>query len=130
MRSTDDFQRYEHDLVRDRRGISGAVDAWCSQSDRQRRWLLRRFRAGERVRQEFEDSLATVPGATAAWQSFCVTEQREILGTVNRLLPGPWARRRDIGRAIRTAVLAGPCSPPHSTASSTTKRDGDPPARA
>src|SRR5262245_16188326 len=83
-----DFGAIERDLLRDRRGIPGAVDTWLSLSERQRLRWLRRFQAGEDRRAEFEQRLGRVPGATARWSDFCVTEQRELLGTVGFLLPG------------------------------------------
>jgi hypothetical protein len=105
-----DDEEFERDLLRDRSGIPGAEAQWFALPERKRRWLMQRFRSGERDRPEFEAALADVPGASEAWSMFSVTEQREILGTIS--YRRFWSRRWEIRRAIRNGVLAGPAYPP------------------
>lgn len=93
-----DLARVEQELVRDQAAVAGALDRWRQSSDRQRRrWIVRLARS-ERRRAEFEAQFADDPVAVVRWRSFPVTEQREILSTIDYLRLGP--RSRALRRAV------------------------------
>jgi hypothetical protein len=95
----------ERDLLSDRALVPGSVEAWMQQSERSRSYWLKRLARSERRRPEFERALACDADAARLWDEFPVTEQREILSTIDSFRPYP--RKRAIDRAIHRCVLAG-----------------------
>jgi hypothetical protein len=75
------------------------------QSERSRSYWLKRLARSERRRADFEQAVACDPTAVRLWSEFPVTEQREILATVD--VVRPFSRKRAIDRAIRRGVMGG-----------------------
>jgi hypothetical protein len=98
-------EQVERDLLKDRALVPGSVETWMQQSERSRRYWLKRLARSERRRSEFEQALACDATAVRKWSEFPVTEQREILATIDVVRPFP--RKRAIDRAIRRGVMGG-----------------------
>src|ERR1700722_9614192 len=99
------IQEVERDLRNDRALVPGSLEAWMQQSERSRKYWLKRLARSERRRPEFEETLSGDPAAARLWCEFPVTEQREILSTID--LHRPYPRKWAIDRAIHRCVLAG-----------------------
>src|SRR5580698_9950327 len=98
-------ERVERDLLNDRARVPGSVERWMQQSERSRSYWLKRLARSERRRAEFEQALVGDAAASRLWCEFPITEQREILSTIDLLRPFP--RKRAIDRAIHRGVMAG-----------------------
>jgi hypothetical protein len=90
------LDQIEADLRVDRSQIDGAIARWDRNSPRERNRWLRRFQRGEQRRDASETVLASDPKLVERWQEFPVTEQRELLGTIDhyRFWPAAWEMRR------------------------------------
>jgi hypothetical protein len=75
------------------------------QSECTRSYRLKRLARSERRRTVFEQALVGDAAVARLWCEFPVTEEREILSTIDLLRPIP--REWDIDRAIHRGVMAG-----------------------
>lgn len=94
----------EADLITDRSAVPDGLESWRRLSPSAQRRQLQRLAKAEQRRAEFESLLAEDPELASMWSEFPVTEQREILSTIDYLRW--WPRRREVRRATR-AVSAG-----------------------
>jgi hypothetical protein len=93
----------ERDLLSDRAQVPGSLDKWLQQSERSRKYWLKRLARCERRRAEFEGALSCDATASVLWRDFPVTEQREVLSTIDYvpIVPRKWAIRRAVDRAVK-----------------------------
>jgi hypothetical protein len=105
------LEEVEVQLLADRAQIPGAVELWQQLSARRRRAELRRLSRSEQWRSQFEAALAAGERRVHQWAAFPLTEQREILSTIDLPPSIPflraWKVRSDIARAITRGVAAG-----------------------
>jgi hypothetical protein len=94
----------EGDLIRDRQRLPGCLQRWNESSRSKKQRTIRRLACSERRREEFEAQFQNDPDLVASWRTFPVTEQREILATIDYLRM--WPRRWELRRAIE-AVKRG-----------------------
>jgi hypothetical protein len=92
----------ELDLLADRSRLPGAIANWEGLTDKKRRRWIVRLSEAEHRRTEFEEALSR-EGLDALWATFPVTEQREILSTIDylRFWPRRWAIRDAINRGVK-----------------------------
>ena len=92
----------EHQLLKDRATLPGAIAAWQKLSPKVQKKWIRRLARSEGRRHEFEELLVEDPEAWALWLTYPITEQREVLSTIDylRFWPRQWEMRRTI-RGVR-----------------------------
>ena len=88
----------EGDLVRDRQKLPGVLQTWNQMSRFRQRRIIKMLRRSELRREAFEAQLEQDPSLVAAWALFPVTEQREIMSTIDYLRL--WPSRLQMRRAV------------------------------
>ena len=99
----DDLERVERQLIEDRRRIPGALDDWGRLSEKQKVRDLRRLVRSEIRREEFEVMIGNDAEASRRWTTFPLTEQRELMSTIDylRCWPRRWAMRQALNGVRR-----------------------------
>ena len=88
----------EGDLIRDRQKLPGELQKWNQTRRSRQRRMIRFLRRSELRREAFEAQFTHDPSLVAEWATFPVTEQREIMSTIDYLRL--WPSRMQMRRAV------------------------------